>query len=119
MQEIGEKAAQYVERGWTQYAAARTSSGESVAPYHSRAVSWCAVGAVQLAFGDGPTSEWGPGYLQYSAYGTYCAVMDALASEIVGGSAIPPACTPRMVVQRWNDGGGTKNELIRMLRSIR
>ena len=43
------KARDYIERGWTQGSSARDVYGESVLANSPRAVTWCAIGAINAA----------------------------------------------------------------------
>jgi hypothetical protein len=47
-----ERAAEYVERGWTQHAFARTADGGEVGSGHPDAVAWCAGAAIGRAATD-------------------------------------------------------------------
>ena len=47
-----DRAAAYVDRGWTQRAKARNADGDSWSPHSPDATCWCALGAVQAALGD-------------------------------------------------------------------
>jgi hypothetical protein len=43
---IYERAAQFIERGWTQEVYARNASGKNVSPFAKTAVQFCAAGAL-------------------------------------------------------------------------
>lgn len=58
IQRVRELAAQYVERGWTQGAYARSASSHRVAILSPRAVRFCMVGAIARAATDLAVAEW-------------------------------------------------------------
>lgn len=89
------KAYEYIEKGWTQYAAARDAAGHPIEPEHPAATCWCAYGAIRAAYS---------GVAIIDAF-------DRLRKVINGSSAVLHA------IHSWNDTASrTRAEVIAALR---
>ena len=115
-----DRAAAYVDEGWTQGTDAKTGGGMPVPPFSKRAQCWCAPGAIRAAkvrIGLVTLYQDAEGNLQYPrqmtpfAASVYSRALWAAAHAMVG-------CTPKhpamyaSVVTKWNDTEAMSGETV-------
>ena len=106
-----DRAAAYVDEGWTQRTDAVNDRGAPVPPFSKRAECWCALGAIraaQVRIGLVTLYQDAEGNLQYPramppfAASVYSRALYAAAQAMVGRVSKHPAMYAS-VVTRWND----------------
>ena len=106
-----DRAAGYVDEGWTQCCDAVDANGSGVPPFAKRAECWCALGAVRAALvrtGLVTLYQDAEGSLQYPramtpfAASVYSRALCAAAQAMVGRTPKHPALYAS-VVTNWND----------------
>ena len=113
--EIGQQAAAYVERGWTQNYAAVNTSAYPIEPNGPEAVAWCAYGAL-CAVVDSTVDEPSDELEEITSH--LASLLPATvhsASKFMENSHNADV----HVVASWNDAGGrTAGEVAAVLRSL-
>ena len=115
-----DRAASYVDEGWTQSTDAVNGRGAPVPPYSKRATCWCALGAVRAALvrtGLVTLYQDAEGNLQYPramtpfAASVYSRALCAAAQAMVGRAPKHPAMYAS-VVTNWNDTEAMSGETV-------
>ena len=115
-----DRAAAYVDEGWTQRTDAVNDRGAPVPPFSKRAECWCALGAIraaQVRIGLVTLYQDAEGNLQYPramtpfAASVYSRALYAAAQTMVGRVPKHPAMYAS-VVTRWNDTEAMSGETV-------
>ena len=115
-----DRAAGYVDEGWTQCTDAVAADGAKVPPYSKRATCWCALGAIraaQVRIGLMALYQDAEGNLQYSgemtpfASSVYSRALYAAVQAMVGRAPRHPAMYAS-VITNWNDTEAMSGETV-------
>ena len=115
-----DRAAGYVDEGWTQCCDAVDANGSGVPPFSKRAECWCALGAIRAAkvrIGLVTLYQDAAGDLQYPkamtpfAASVYSRALCAAAQAMAGRTPKHPALYAS-VVTKWNDTEAMSGEAV-------